>query len=573
MEPHQFYGHHKMSSSSDDSDGGKSYEPSPEEMDSSDESDASSICDSDDDTASVSSSDGTVNEQPAASNHTAWQNITAGTREFVCTASEQIHYNLPSSSDRDIQPIDVYKLFCTDEVIDLIVMETNRYFEQTAAEKPITRLSKMNAWKPVTSKDIQQFLGILIMMGLNRQPTFDCYWAKSKMYGVELVKNVMPRNKFELILRFLHFADNSQDESDRLYKVRSLIRLLSQSFEKVTPGEKVVIDESLVMFRGRTILRQYIPNKKHKYGFKIYKLCSVDGYTWKFKIYKGKGDTSQDLKHSEYVAMSLMEGLLREGRTLYIDNFYSSVALARVLLEKSTYVCGTLRSNRKENPKIVTDKKLKKGEVEGKENSEGIKVLKWKDKRNVLMLTTVPEHTAEKVTTVLRRGTEAQKPQSVLDYNAAKKGVDYSDQMSSYYSPLRKIRKWYKKLAFELILGTAVVNSFLIFNKYHAKKTLSMKEFRESLVLSLTTGIPTEKISIGRESLSLGGKRSSHFLVELQGQCRTARKRCRGCYQTLSLNEGSVTAAAKARRVKTVCNQCDGSPHMCIPCFERIHSE
>ncbi len=43
------------------------------------------------------------------------------------------------------------------------------------------------------------------------------------------------------------------------------------------------------------------------------------------------------------------------------------------------------------------------------------------------MLTTAPEHTAEKVTTVLRRGTEAQKPPSVLDYNAAKKGVDYSD--------------------------------------------------------------------------------------------------------------------------------------------------
>ncbi len=56
------------------------------------------------------------------------------------------------------------------------------------------------------------------------------------------------------------------------------------------------------------------------------------------------------------------------------------------------------------------------------------------------MLTTVPEHTAEKVTTVLRGGTEAQKPPSVLDYNAAKKGVDYSDQMSSYYSPLRKIK-------------------------------------------------------------------------------------------------------------------------------------
>ena len=177
MDKRQFYGHHKVSSSSDDSDEGKSYEPSSEEMDSSKLTDVSIISESNDDTASVSSTDVTVNEQPAASNHTAWQNITAGIRQFVCTASEQIHYNLPSSSDRDIQPIDVYKLFCTDEVIDLIVMETNRYFEYTVAKEPITRLSKMNARKPVPSKDIQQFLGILIMMGLNRQPTVDSYWA------------------------------------------------------------------------------------------------------------------------------------------------------------------------------------------------------------------------------------------------------------------------------------------------------------------------------------------------------------------------------------------------------------
>ncbi len=122
-------------------------------------------------------------------------------------------------------------------------------------------------------------------------------------------------------------------------------------------------------------------------------------------------------------------------------------------------------------------------------------------------------------------------------------------------------------------MGTALVNSFLLFYNNHANKTLSMMEFRESLVLSLITVIPTEKISIGRESVSLGDKGPSHLLVELQGQCRTERKRYRGCYQTLCLNEGSVIAAAKARRVKIVCNQCDGSPHLCIPCFENIHSE
>ena len=92
-----------------------------------------------------------------------------------------------------------------------------------------------------------------------------------------------------------------------------------------------------------------------------------------------------------------MEGLLKEGRTLFVDNFYTSVTLARKLLENQTYVCGTLRKNRKGNPGCVVNKKLKRGEIFGKENSEGIKVLKWKDKHDVLMLTTIPEHVDELV--------------------------------------------------------------------------------------------------------------------------------------------------------------------------------
>ena len=41
----------------------------------------------------------------------------------------------------------------------------------------------------------------------------------------------------------------------------------------------------------------------------------------------------------------------------------------------------------------------------------------------------------------------------MLDYNAAKKGVYYSDQMGAYYSSLHKVRNWYEKAAFEILSG------------------------------------------------------------------------------------------------------------------------
>jgi hypothetical protein len=41
-----------------------------------------------------------------------------------------------------------------------------------------------------------------------------------------------------------------------------------------TPGSWVVIDESLISFRGRVNTRQYISGKALKYGIKLYKLCA-----------------------------------------------------------------------------------------------------------------------------------------------------------------------------------------------------------------------------------------------------------------------------------------------------------
>ena len=58
-----------------------------------------------------------------------------------------------------------------------------------------------------------------------------------------------------------------------------------------------------------------------------------------------------------------------------------------------------------------------------------------------------------------RNGKIIEKRSCILDYNNAKKGVDLSDQLSTYYNALRKGRKWYRKVAFEIIIGTAIINS------------------------------------------------------------------------------------------------------------------
>jgi len=58
----------------------------------------------------------------------------------------------------------------------------------------------------------------------------------------------------------------------------------------------------------------------------------------------------------------LLEPFIDKGHTIFMDNYYNSVCLANQLLLRETHTTGTLRSNRKENPKCVLTKKLKTGE-------------------------------------------------------------------------------------------------------------------------------------------------------------------------------------------------------------------
>jgi hypothetical protein len=100
---------------------------------------------------------------------------------------------------------------------------------------------------------------------------------------------VMSRNRFELLLKVWHFSDNEKCRpGDPGYKLECLIQLLVKKFQEVyNPGHVFCVDETIVPFRGRFIMRQYMPQKTHKYGIKLL-LCADNGYTWNIKLYCGK---------------------------------------------------------------------------------------------------------------------------------------------------------------------------------------------------------------------------------------------------------------------------------------------
>ena len=97
---------------------------------------------------------------------------------------------------------------------------------------------------------------------------------------------------------------------------------------------------------------------------------------------------------------------------LYPDNWYTSPKLVNTLCTRTTDV-GTRRINIKEFPDFMKKARLKKGERAAAFRKKQM-IMKWKDKRDVVFVSTFHDDSMQDVTT--KQGVN-QKPHIILDYN------------------------------------------------------------------------------------------------------------------------------------------------------------
>lgn len=588
--------------------------------------------DQNDDIAAPSNQD----ENPT---NATWTEYVGRHKQFTFTGRTGIQKNIAD----DVTPLDVFNLLVDEDILRLIVTETNRFAEQLLVSKRKTKHARHNKWTPTTVDEIKKFLGLTMWMGLVRLSSLADYWANQGIYKQYIPSTIMSRNRYQMLLSMLHFNNNETiQKGDRLAKIEPLCTVLERKFKELFfPGEDIVIDETLVPWRGRLIFRQYIPNKTHRYGIKLFKLCSTEGYTWALKIYAGKSkDGVREVGLAQNVCMELTGPLLNDGRTLYIDNFYTSYSLAKSMLANATHVVGTLRANKKDIPKEVMLAKLKRGEVISKEDENGIVVLKWKDTRDVRMLSTkhaptmveiepkprsaqksrdgdpkpstshddlplptvattqsqpdtfsdssddqpLTIHTRNSHTHATNNQTQpstskqnkpkkkarkaTKKPLAILAYNKGKGGIDLSDQMASYVTTLRKGIKWYRKLGLELLLGVAVVNTWVVYKKV-TKNKMSIRATRESLVEELLQIAERKKQNTKRKS----SVQNTHHLAEkINDKGKRIRRSCAGCYARIKLSEGREVARKRTKMVHTYCVECPDQPFQCLSCFNLTHT-
>jgi hypothetical protein len=120
----------------------------------------------------------------------------------------------------------LFSQFFADELVDLIVFQTNLYCMQIG--KPFMP----------SGEEIRVYLGISLYMGITRKPSYRDYWSNEPDLHDSYVSQLLPVKRFSFLLSHIHLNDNlgqpSRDSPnyDKLYNIRPLLDSLSQSFSE-----------------------------------------------------------------------------------------------------------------------------------------------------------------------------------------------------------------------------------------------------------------------------------------------------------------------------------------------------
>ena len=111
------------------------------------------------------------------------------------------------------------------------------------------------------------FFSLLMVMGIVKLPQINMYWTRKFILSGPKVfcKEVMSRNRFFCILKFLRFSHCVEDVVASSSKSRIepfLDKLREKCSRLLHPGRHLAIDESLMLFKGRLGFKQFIRTKR-----------------------------------------------------------------------------------------------------------------------------------------------------------------------------------------------------------------------------------------------------------------------------------------------------------------------
>ena len=68
---------------------------------------------------------------------------------------------------------------------------------------------KYARWESMTETELQAYLGFSILTGIAHVPAVEDHWKRDSVLRYSPIANLISRDRFRDLSRYLHFADNS----------------------------------------------------------------------------------------------------------------------------------------------------------------------------------------------------------------------------------------------------------------------------------------------------------------------------------------------------------------------------
>lgn len=336
----------------------------------------------------------------------------------------------------------------------------------------------------------------------------------------------------------------------------------------MNPYKNLCIDECLALWKGRLHFKQYIPSKRHKFGIELFILCDCKtGFIIDFIIYCGSKTEFNYQKHlgvTESIVTTLLDRFLNKGHSLFVDNYYSSLALFAYLHRYKTGACGTVEKSRGGLPTFEEIEELGEQVFYPTDN---LLAFQWKDKRNVTILSTLHEPImipTGKVDFATKQ--EKIKPLCIKEYNQNKGPIDNYSMQISFSECVRRSVKWYKKFFFHL-MDLTIYNAYVLY-KLKKNVNLHLAEYQLELIREIIGKYGSQvRTSVGRPSLENPLRLAArHFPSRIASTVTqaTRRRKCYVCAHTVRRDKSRTDTLYE-------CIECDVG--LCVAdCFKEYHT-
>lgn len=143
---------------------------------------------------------------------------------------------------------------------------------------------------------------------------------------------------------------------------------MNKTFQEVMkPSSFHFMDESVILFKGRSSMKQYTPLKPTKRGYKVWARADhTCGYLYQFEIHCGKQENEERSVEDGLgprVVKTLTSTLKDQNCLVVFDNFFTTVKLMDDLHENRILACGTVCGNQKNLTGFTKQKsKMEKGQ-------------------------------------------------------------------------------------------------------------------------------------------------------------------------------------------------------------------